>query len=228
MIHTGQHSGSRRQVILRLPLLHRKRASCNLTIPKQTDAVLHSPQDVLDSLYSPRSTFHRTFFAVPAFLSDSPMKTPLTVVRGFLLFIAFSLSPSLAAAGESGCCVVADGSRLELHSPFFVFSLDTAEGLHAVAWENRLTGRDHFARPRFGIGCGRWAARRTASDAQLASGSVRLRPRNRRSEVRTRPFIWHLRSPRFRLRSYIDGTTRSPCCESSFRSPTLGERKSVC
>lgn len=33
------------------------------------------------------------------------------------------------------------GTQVELHSPFFVFFLDTASGLRAKSWENRLTGR---------------------------------------------------------------------------------------
>lgn len=37
--------------------------------------------------------------------------------------------------------VVVAGSRVSLQAPAFVFVLDTAEGLRAVSWENRLTGR---------------------------------------------------------------------------------------
>ena len=39
------------------------------------------------------------------------------------------------------CRVVQQGKRVELHSPFFVFFLDTTSGLRAESWENRLTGR---------------------------------------------------------------------------------------
>jgi hypothetical protein len=69
------------------------------------------------------------------------MKMPPIALRGFLFFIALSLALSPAVANESGCRVVREKSHLELHSPFFVFSLDTAAGLYALAWENRLTGK---------------------------------------------------------------------------------------
>lgn len=51
-----------------------------------------------------------------------------------------SASASLAAAPES-CRVLRNEKQVELHSPFFVFSLDTTNGLRAEAWENRLSGR---------------------------------------------------------------------------------------
>jgi hypothetical protein len=37
--------------------------------------------------------------------------------------------------------MVQEGKRFELCSPSFVFRLDTADGLRAHSWENRLTGR---------------------------------------------------------------------------------------
>ncbi|MCY2986705.1 MAG: hypothetical protein NTY19_02440 [Planctomycetota bacterium] len=37
--------------------------------------------------------------------------------------------------------MVQQDKRVELCSPFFVFRLDTAAGLRAETWENRLTGR---------------------------------------------------------------------------------------
>jgi hypothetical protein len=46
-----------------------------------------------------------------------------------------------APAAEPACGVVCDGTAVELHSSAFVFRLDTSDGLRAVAWENRLTGR---------------------------------------------------------------------------------------
>ncbi len=46
-----------------------------------------------------------------------------------------------SAAPEQGCRVVRDGGVVELHSPFFVYCLDPADGLRAQWWENRLTGR---------------------------------------------------------------------------------------
>ncbi len=60
--------------------------------------------------------------------------------RVVLALVPLLLS-SAAFAAESGSCVVQAGSRLELHSPFFLFTLDTSDGLHAVAWKNRLTGK---------------------------------------------------------------------------------------
>ena len=45
------------------------------------------------------------------------------------------------ARGEEGCRVVQQERRVELCSPFFTFRLDTAAGLRAESWENRLTGR---------------------------------------------------------------------------------------
>lgn len=46
-----------------------------------------------------------------------------------------------AGVSRSGCRVVREGTDLALHSPHFVFRLDTARGLRAVSWENRLAGR---------------------------------------------------------------------------------------
>jgi hypothetical protein len=43
--------------------------------------------------------------------------------------------------GEPACRVVQQEKRVELCSPFFAFRLDTAAGLRAESWENRLTGR---------------------------------------------------------------------------------------
>ncbi|MBI4025582.1 MAG: hypothetical protein HY360_11425 [Verrucomicrobia bacterium] len=39
------------------------------------------------------------------------------------------------------CQVVRNGNVIELRSPAFVFRLDVADGLRAVSWENRITGR---------------------------------------------------------------------------------------
>ena len=44
--------------------------------------------------------------------------------------------------GEPACRVVQQEKRVELCSPFFAFRLDTAAGLRAESWENRLTGRE--------------------------------------------------------------------------------------
>jgi len=42
---------------------------------------------------------------------------------------------------EQPCRTVEQGRRIELQSPFFVFCLDTTDGLRARSWTNRLTGR---------------------------------------------------------------------------------------
>jgi hypothetical protein len=55
-------------------------------------------------------------------------------------FTALCLEASEAAETQD-CRIVREKARVELHSPFFVFRLDTAAGLRAVSWENRLTGR---------------------------------------------------------------------------------------
>ena len=48
-----------------------------------------------------------------------------------------SAEPTLTEA----CRVVQRGKQVDLHSPYFVFRLDTTSGLRAESWENRLTGR---------------------------------------------------------------------------------------
>jgi hypothetical protein len=41
---------------------------------------------------------------------------------------------------RSVCSTRIDGGRVTLESPAFAFTLDTGDGLRAVAWDNRLTG----------------------------------------------------------------------------------------
>ncbi|MFZ1937090.1 MAG: hypothetical protein WCB27_21720 [Thermoguttaceae bacterium] len=69
------------------------------------------------------------------------MRSPRIVVCGLLFSIALSLSTSAVIAAESGSLVVLGGSRVELQSSFFVYTLDVSGGLRAVKWENRLTGK---------------------------------------------------------------------------------------
>lgn len=45
------------------------------------------------------------------------------------------------ARGGPACGVVQEGNRVELRSPSFAFRLETAAGLRAESWQNRLTGR---------------------------------------------------------------------------------------
>ena len=69
---------------------------------------------------------------------------------------AGALGAAAAPAGDPACRVVCRGTAVEFHSPAFVFRLDTSDGLRAVAWENRLTGRTldlgHGAEIEFDIG----------------------------------------------------------------------------
>ncbi|MFV2069396.1 MAG: hypothetical protein ACC645_20730, partial [Pirellulales bacterium] len=46
-----------------------------------------------------------------------------------------------AGADPPSCRVLLHGDAVELHSPHFVFRLNTASGLRAESWNNRLTGR---------------------------------------------------------------------------------------
>ncbi|MBM4089488.1 MAG: hypothetical protein FJ276_08675, partial [Planctomycetes bacterium] len=46
-----------------------------------------------------------------------------------------------SALSADTCSVLVAGRRLTLASPAFAFTLDTSDGLQAVSWENRLTGR---------------------------------------------------------------------------------------
>ena len=115
------------------------------------------------------------------------------------------------AHGEQACHVVREATRVELRSPFFVFRLDTAAGLRAVAWENRLTGRgsDSSAwKPSWasegrvrressswltcGAGCGAWSAAttgRTRSSSRSARGRAAISMRPKNSSSTTWPFV---------------------------------------
>ena len=65
----------------------------------------------------------------------------LTHLACVAICCAVALGAAAAPAAEPACRVVCEGAAVELHSPAFVFRLDTADGLRAVAWQNRLTGR---------------------------------------------------------------------------------------
>ena len=69
------------------------------------------------------------------------MKTRLLFGVVAALMTALCLEVSEAAETQD-CRIVRERTRVELHSPLFVFRLDTAAGLRAVSWENRLTGRN--------------------------------------------------------------------------------------
>jgi hypothetical protein len=62
--------------------------------------------------------------------------------------LALTLSATAVAMDEGNpampdtlCSVTVSGNQVTLSAPAFVFVLDTADGLRAVSWENRLTGR---------------------------------------------------------------------------------------
>ena len=61
------------------------------------------------------------------------------IIGAEVLCVAFAAVSATAAV--SPCQVVQKGTRFELHSPFFVYRLDTADGLKAQSFENRLTKR---------------------------------------------------------------------------------------
>ena len=62
------------------------------------------------------------------------------LVVGLAFVAGWSVRP-LPSFAEPPCRTVQEGKRLVLCSPYFVFRLDTAAGLRAESWENRLTGR---------------------------------------------------------------------------------------
>ena len=67
-----------------------------------------------------------------------------TLIRVVVIcLVTFTFTAAAAANpqdGQRGCRVLSNGRRVELWSPQFVFRLDTAAGLRATSWENRLTG----------------------------------------------------------------------------------------
>ncbi|MFH1920406.1 MAG: hypothetical protein ABIP48_11040, partial [Planctomycetota bacterium] len=72
------------------------------------------------------------------------MQNVVKIVLGISLLSCTHLVCSRSSAesvGQQACRVVQQESRVELHSPFFVFRLDTRAGLQAESWENRITGQ---------------------------------------------------------------------------------------
>jgi hypothetical protein len=59
---------------------------------------------------------------------------------GFGFVLVFVCFWSRQVQGEQACRVVQQQEHIELQSPFFRLRLDTAVGLRAKSWENRLTG----------------------------------------------------------------------------------------
>ena len=51
------------------------------------------------------------------------------------------LAKTHAEDKSSACAVVRHGAEVELQSPAFTYTLDTAQGLRARPWQNRLAGR---------------------------------------------------------------------------------------
>jgi hypothetical protein len=83
------------------------------------------------------------------------VSTPLRGVRGLVLALAAAQAawatgqtpgadkPQPTSSQESaGCRVTRRGGKVELQSPAFTFTLDTADGLRARRWKNHLTGRE--------------------------------------------------------------------------------------
>ncbi len=68
---------------------------------------------------------------------------PLTWFGNLALAVFCFLIPTARAVAvdENGCSAVQHGKLIELRSPFFVYHLDTHDGLRAEGWENRLTGK---------------------------------------------------------------------------------------
>ncbi len=62
-------------------------------------------------------------------------------MTGPAVIIVIALHGMAGVTEKPTCRVARRGDTVELHSPFFVFRLDTAKGLRADSWENRLTGR---------------------------------------------------------------------------------------
>jgi hypothetical protein len=66
------------------------------------------------------------------------------------LLTCLAFSVGLASAAEpikgaepsaNACSITVAGQQVTLQSPAFAFTLDTADGLRAISWENKLTGR---------------------------------------------------------------------------------------
>jgi hypothetical protein len=68
------------------------------------------------------------------------------MIKSFIAMVA-AMVPLwfLAAAGAAdqppGCAVARQGTEVELQSPAFTYTLDTARGLRARSWQNHLAGR---------------------------------------------------------------------------------------
>ena len=124
--------------------------------------------------------------------------------------------------GEPACRVVQQEKRVELCSPFFAFRLDTSDGLRAVSWENRLTGRKLSLGngPEVELDIGLPNQPLTTPKLRVVKVARGLDGRERRGGVRTRGG----RSEAVGHGDAIAGTRSSRCCGSSSRSPTAAGR----
>lgn len=64
-----------------------------------------------------------------------------TITLSMLLLSAAASPLSAEPVKQEACRVVRGDGGVELHSPFFVFRLDTTAGLRARSWNNRVTGQ---------------------------------------------------------------------------------------
>ncbi len=67
------------------------------------------------------------------------IKSVIAMLAGIVL-LAY-LATAHAADQAPGCAVARHGTEVELQSPSFTYTLDTAQGLRAVSWQNHLAGR---------------------------------------------------------------------------------------
>jgi hypothetical protein len=74
-------------------------------------------------------------------LSHVGMSPPLAALCLWWAVLAGVVVDAPARGSETPCAITVVGQRVVLESPALAFTLDTADGLRAVSWENRLTGR---------------------------------------------------------------------------------------
>lgn len=74
---------------------------------------------------------------------ESPMNTNrhMRFALAGRALVGAMLIPCVSSTGAEVCRIEAKGDRVTLSSPAFVLHLNTLDGLRAVSWENRLTGR---------------------------------------------------------------------------------------
>jgi hypothetical protein len=92
--------------------------------------------------------------AEPANMDSNLMNKPATILTALVLCVSHHLSA--AEPSVTTCSSRIEGKQVTFESPAFAFTLDTADGLRAVSWENKLTQRklslSHGAEAEFDIG----------------------------------------------------------------------------